>query len=129
MKFGEFLRELRDKQQWTQPEAAGKIEIEQSYLSKLETGKSYPSEDIFDRLIEIYQINVGDMHQKISSTELDKLKEIKEVRNVILKQDSAKTNSTRSWLVSGLLMLIIGAGCLGFAIIPSHSQLQYIMIL
>ena len=126
MKFGEFLRGLRDKQHWTQPEAAKKIEIEQSYLSKLETGKSYPSEDIFDRLVDIYDIDVTELHQKIVSSELDKLKEIKQVRDVILSQDQAKTSSNQRWLVIGLLMLVFGTGALAMAIIPNHSQAEYV---
>jgi transcriptional regulator with XRE-family HTH domain len=126
MKFGEFLRDLRDKHHWTQPEAAKKIDIEQSYLSKLETGKSYPSEDIFDRLIDIYDVDVQEMHQKIESSELHKLKEIKQVRNVILSHDQAKTSSNQSWLVIGLIMLVFGAGALGLAIVPTEAEAQYI---
>lgn len=53
MKFGVYLRSLREKAGWTQPEAAEKIEIEQSYLSKLETGKCFPSEDIFSKLSRV----------------------------------------------------------------------------
>jgi transcriptional regulator with XRE-family HTH domain len=126
MKFGEFLRNLRDKQHWTQPEAAKKIDIEQSYLSKLETGKSYPSEDIFDRLVEIYDIDVRDLHQKIVSSELEKLKEIKQVRNVILSHDQAKTSSNQRWLVMGLVMLVFGAGALALAILPTEAPAEYV---
>ena len=36
MKFGEYLKSQRDARGWTQPMAAEKIGIEQSYLSKLE---------------------------------------------------------------------------------------------
>jgi len=52
MKFGDYLRQKREDRGWTQPEAAAKARIEQSYLSKLETGRSYPSDDVFERLVE-----------------------------------------------------------------------------
>ena len=52
MKFGDYLRQARETRQWTQPEAAARAGIEQSYLSTLETGKSYPSEEVFGRLVE-----------------------------------------------------------------------------
>ena len=126
MKFGEFLRGLRDKQKWTQPEAANKIDIEQSYLSKLETGKSYPSEDIFDRLVNIYQVDIQEMHQKVSSTELDKLKEIKQVRGVILSNAQARNSSNQRWLVMGLMMLVFGAGAFALAIVPKQAEAEYI---
>ncbi len=64
MKFGLFIRNCRDKLEWTQPEAALKIQIEQSYLSKLETGKSYPSEEVFDKPVEVYQINTESLFDK-----------------------------------------------------------------
>jgi transcriptional regulator with XRE-family HTH domain len=54
MKFGDYLRQKREARGWTQPEAANKAGIEQSYLSKLETGKSYPSEDAYARLVAAY---------------------------------------------------------------------------
>ncbi|MGE0743387.1 MAG: helix-turn-helix domain-containing protein, partial [Hyphomonadaceae bacterium] len=38
MKFGEDLKNRRTELGWTQPDAAAKASIEQSYLSKLETG-------------------------------------------------------------------------------------------
>ncbi len=47
MKFGEYLKSQRDARGWTQPMAAEKIGIEQSYLSKLETGKASPSDEMF----------------------------------------------------------------------------------
>lgn len=36
MKFGEYLKNQRTELGWTQPDAAAKAGIEQSYLSKLE---------------------------------------------------------------------------------------------
>ena len=76
MQFGDYLRQTREEKGWTQPDAAAKIGIEQSYLSKLETGKSYPSEDVFARLIEAYEINIAHLSETVASSELSKLREI-----------------------------------------------------
>ena len=119
MKFGDYLRQARDEHGWTQPEAAAKANIEQSYLSKLETGKSYPSEDIFERLVKAYSLDVREMAGSIFSAELDKLREIGEVRAVVLKRQQKEIGYVRGWLVAGLAMLMIGAGMLGLA---SSSQ-------
>jgi transcriptional regulator with XRE-family HTH domain len=58
MNFGAYLKSQRDARGWTQPMAAEKIGIEQSYLSKLETGKATPSEEMFERLVNAYDIDL-----------------------------------------------------------------------
>lgn len=50
MSFQVNLRTLRLARGLTQPALAEKAEIEQSYLSKLENGRSKPSEDVLARL-------------------------------------------------------------------------------
>ena len=115
MKFGDYLRQARDQHGWTQPEAAAKANIEQSYLSKLETGKSYPSEDIFERLVKAYSIDIREMATSIFSAELDKLREIGEVRAVVLQRQQKEAGFVRGWLIAGLVMLMIGGGMLGLA--------------
>ena len=126
MKFGDYLRKCRDNKSWTQPEAAAQIEIEQSYLSKLETGKSFPSEDIFNKLVEVYQIDTDKLYEEISSEELAKLKDLKQVRTAIMQRHEAKVTTTRGWLVTGLILLIMGGSFLGFAIIPTHTGMEYV---
>jgi transcriptional regulator with XRE-family HTH domain len=85
MKFGDYLRQKREEKNWTQPEASAAAGIEQSYLSKLETGKSWPSEDVFARLASAYGIDVDDMVRHVASSELSRLREIAAVRSAILE--------------------------------------------
>ncbi|UTW55547.1 helix-turn-helix domain-containing protein [Kordiimonas sp. SCSIO 12610] len=131
MKFGDYIRQKREANGWTQPEAAARMDIEQSYLSKLETGKSYPSEDIFNRLLKAYDIDAGDMSRSIFSAELDKLREIKEVRSVVLERQTNEIKFTRGWMVAGLVMLMLGGGSLGLGFIgigklpERHQQFHY----
>ncbi|NVJ71511.1 MAG: helix-turn-helix transcriptional regulator [Alphaproteobacteria bacterium] len=122
MKFGDYIRQKREEHGLTQPEAAARADIEQSYLSKLETGKSYPSEDIFNRLMSAYGIKVEDLCRSVFSGEMDKLREIKEVRAVVLSRQRSEAHLMRGWLLAGLVMLMIGGGMLGLAFsIPDHS--------
>jgi transcriptional regulator with XRE-family HTH domain len=128
MKFGDYLRQKREAQGWTQPEAAARADIEQSYLSKLETGKSYPSEDIFNRLTRAYDIDAADITANVFSSELDKLREIKEVREVVLTKQKQETKLTRGWLVAGLACLMIGGACLGLVVVdsgPASSRQEF----
>ena len=125
MKFGDYLRLQRDQKGWTQPEAAGKADIEQSYLSKLETGKSYPSEEIFARLVEAYGIDMSDMSDAVAADELDRLREIRDVRSVVLERQKSAITFMRGWLIAGLVFMMVGAGCFALAQIPDTSVQQY----
>ncbi len=126
MKFGNYLRQCREELKWTQPEAAAKIEIEQSYLSKLETGKFNPSEEVFNNLVDVYQINVRELYEKISSDELNKLKDIGLVREAILSKNRSKVKTTRSWLVAGFIMISLGGAFLAASVLPIYSSPEYI---
>lgn len=125
MKFGDYLRLQREQKGWTQPDAAARADIEQSYLSKLETGKSYPSEEIFERLVGAYGIDMDDLSHAVAADELDRLREIRDVRSVMLERQKSAITFVRGWLVAGLLSLTIGAACLALAQVPGTSVQQY----
>jgi len=120
MKFGDYIRQKRENAGWTQPEAAAKIDIEQSYLSKLETGKSYPSEDIFQRLKNTYAIDMNELGQKVFSNELNKLREIGNIRTLMLKRYGKETKYLRGWLAAGLVSLMIGTGLVVYQTHQGH---------
>ena len=126
MKFGDYLRKKREGKGWTQPVAAQQIGIEQSYLSKLETGKSYPSEDIFDRLLAAYSIDCDELTQHVESVELAKLSDIKSVRIAVLGQHQRDETSSRKWMIAGLLSLMIGGASLGAALLPDTAEQSYL---
>jgi len=109
MKFGDYLRQKREEKNWTQPEASAAAGIEQSYLSKLETGKSWPSEDVFARLTTAYGIDVDDMARRVASSELAKLREIGAVRTAVLDIQNGQRLVSRGWLIACLVCLIICA--------------------
>ncbi len=115
MKFGEYLKNRRAELGWTQPDAAAKASIEQSYLSKLETGKSIPSEEVYQRLIEAFGIDTEVMASALYPAELDRLREIEAVRKHILQSAHDTRSTTRRWLHAGLAMLTLGGGLVGLA--------------
>ncbi|PCI64326.1 MAG: hypothetical protein COB37_01750 [Kordiimonadales bacterium] len=126
MKFGEYLRQRREANGWTQPEAAARADIEQSYLSKLENSKSYPSEEIFSKLVAAYEIDVASMSNAIESAELDRLREIADVRATVLHRQKSEARFMRSWLVAGLIMVMIGGAALGIPVAaPNNTEIDY----
>lgn len=115
MKFGEYLKTRRTELGWTQPDAAAKAGIEQSYLSKLETGKSFPSEDVYQRLVEAFSLDTEAMVAALYPAELDRLREIEAVRKLLLERDHDTRTETRRWLYAGLAALVAGGALVGLA--------------
>ena len=129
MKFGEYLKSQRDARGWTQPMAAEKIGIEQSYLSKLETGKASPSEDMFERLVKGYDIDVDALGAAVSLSELERLREIGAIRDLVRRGQQATAQGRRRWLVLSLLMIAFGGALLSFVITErryADSELEYL---
>jgi transcriptional regulator with XRE-family HTH domain len=121
MKFGDYLRQKREEKNWTQPEASAAAGIEQSYLSKLETGKSWPSEEVFGRVASAYSIDVDDMVRRVASSELSRLREIVAVRSAILEIQNGQRTFARGWLVASLLCLIVSGACLGVMLLANDT--------
>ena len=69
MPFHENLRTLRLARGLTQPLLAEKAGIEQSYLSKLENGRSKPSEDVLARLAQALDVKPETLTQNGDETE------------------------------------------------------------
>ena len=125
MKLGDYLRQCRDKLKRTQPDIAAEISIEQSYLSKMESGKSIPSEDVFIKLKNVYDIDVNDMVDALEPEELARLSDIKFVKEAINKKTVNQVQSAKKWSVSGLIMLMLGVGFFTISIIPDRSEKLY----
>lgn len=115
MRFGDYIRNVRQEFRWNQPEAAKQIGIEQSYLSKLESGKSFPSEEVFASLMSAYDLDLNKLTEQLFPAEIDHLREIAQVRASILRRDSNTRNSIQRWLIGGVCLLMLGGGFLGTA--------------
>ena len=125
MTLGEYLKFKRKKLGWTQPEAAEKIQTEQSYLSKLESGKCYPSENMFDRLIEVYDIDIETLGTQIHSKEYEKLSEIKQMRELMISKKKNEISAFRNWLVAGLIFMMLSGACLAITHLYGSAQMEY----
>jgi len=56
MNLSQKLIQLRKDRGWTQAHAAKHIDIQQSYLSKLENGHFVPSDDVISKFCEAYNV-------------------------------------------------------------------------
>jgi len=109
MDLGEKLRTFRQQRNFTQPELAAAMGIEQSYLSKLENGKSIPSSDVFGRILEVFQIGVDDLVDDLDQAVRGQLRQIPVVAQHFDEQKRVILGSRRRWLLISAALLATGA--------------------
>lgn len=109
MHFGDKLRQLRKQKDWTQPQLAEAIGIEQSYLSKLENGKSIPSADIFQLILKVFDIKIEEMLEGIEASVLHRqLRQLPEVANFISSIEYSNIKHKKSWLIGSAVLSTLG---------------------
>ncbi|MES2672995.1 MAG: helix-turn-helix transcriptional regulator [Pseudomonadota bacterium] len=109
MNFGEKLKQLRSEKNWTQPQLAEAIGIEQSYLSKLENDKSIPSADIFQAIIKAFAIDVESFLEGVDAQIIQRqLRQIPEVANFLNAGIAGKIHNIKKWLFCSAAACVIG---------------------
>lgn len=116
MNFGEKLRHLRAERNLTQPELAEAIGIEQSYLSKLENGKSLPSNDVFNRLLDVFDLDIAALVGDLDQSSGQKLRQIPDVAAYFDQQRRELIVNRKRWLLASALLMSFG-----FALIYAGS--------
>ncbi len=130
MHLSEKIKQLRKEKEWTQPELAQEIGIEQSYLSKLENGKSIPSADIFQLIMAKFDLSIHELLDGVDQSIVHRhLRQIPEVANYLSLNKSNDLRSRRIWLVSSAFCFVIGVVLLiasQFGLLLPETQYQYI---
>jgi transcriptional regulator with XRE-family HTH domain len=109
MDLGEKLRQLRQDRNLTQPELAEAMGIEQSYLSKLENGKSLPSNDVFKRILDVFNLEVADLVNDLNQGVRNQLRQIPDVASYFHHQKQQIIGDRRRWLLGSAALLALGA--------------------
>ena len=126
MKFGDYIRDRRAALGWTQPEAAAKAQIEQSYLSKLENGRSTPSADVYSRICEAYEIDNAALYAAIDDAAIQELMDIEQIRALAAQKALQARSASTIWRVSGVIAFGLGAGLLGFSQIAPTEKSRFV---
>ena len=108
MDFDEKLRQLRNDRDLTQPEAAEAMGIEQSYLSKLENDKSLPSNDVLNRILDVFGLEIGDLVSDLSQGAKNQLRQLPDVADYFSRQKQLLIGSRKRWLMISTLLLSLG---------------------
>jgi len=109
VRFGEKLKELRNEKEWTQPEMAEAIGIEQSYWSKLENDKSLPSNDIFIRILEVFGLDIADLVDDLDQSNKNQLRQLPEVADYYHRQKQLIIGNRQRWLLGSAVLVALGS--------------------
>lgn len=132
MELGEKIKKLRTERAWTQPQLAATLGIEQSTLSKIESGKLVPSVETFDTLLSTFTLSVdqfmgGVSREYIRSTLAPRLPQVAEW---VSSQNSDYFKTQRVWLFVCAVLIVMGAsgvigGQLGWLVEEMHTAYTY----
>jgi transcriptional regulator with XRE-family HTH domain len=107
MTLGKKFKELRMLSNFSQPELSEKVNIEQSYLSKLENDKSVPSSEVFMKLLSVYDLSVEEfLHGFDINDDRKRLSQIPEIENYLNSKYQNNLSKQRSYLYTCSLLII-----------------------
>jgi transcriptional regulator with XRE-family HTH domain len=129
MTLGDKLKQLRMDKNWTQPQAAEAIGIEQSYLSKLENDKSVPSAEIFSSILNAFAVDVATFMGGLNLASLDRqFLQIPAIAARLHNHKEIRIYSMKKWLFSSAVAVALGLTLIASAhlgLLFSNKQFQY----
>lgn len=108
MKLGQKLRQLRVDKQMTQPDLAEALGIEQSYLSKLENDKSLPSNDVLNRILDVFELDLAELIDALGQGPRNQLRHLPDVADYLRSQKRMIIGNRKRWLLSSSATLALG---------------------
>ncbi|HQB28596.1 MAG TPA: helix-turn-helix transcriptional regulator [Paludibacter sp.] len=59
--FGKTFRKLREERGYSIKKLAGSLQVNYTYLSKIENSKSIPSDEFIDKIAEIFNVDAEEL--------------------------------------------------------------------
>lgn len=59
--FGKTFRKLREEKGYSIKKLAGSLQVNYTYLSKIENSKSIPSDEFIDKIAEIFNVDAEEL--------------------------------------------------------------------
>jgi transcriptional regulator with XRE-family HTH domain len=117
MTLGDIIKNLRIEKGLSQPEFSELAQIEQSYLSKLENNKSTPSADMFDRLLNAFNLTTEEFASLFDKDDLYPLQTIPQIKQQLAKQSTKQFNKQRRhlYISCGLIVMAVTLFYTGFS--------------
>ena len=96
--IGNIIKKHRKKLGITQYELATKVGVDPKYISRIETGMSYPSLSVVERIFDILNVNIGYLFEEEKETDKNKIISIinddlknTTVNNLLIIKDIVRT--------------------------------------
>lgn len=132
MQFGDKIRTLRQEKGLTQPELAERLNVEQSWLSKIETNKVMPSREFIQSILNFFEISLEDL---LSDFEPEYVKShlaaIPEVARHLSANKSKRQSLRKKWIIGAAICCVLGCVILSVTFLnvffPSN-QYRYISL-
>jgi transcriptional regulator with XRE-family HTH domain len=116
MQFGEKIRTLRLQAGLTQPELAERLNCEQSWLSKIETGKVVPNSEFVQAVLNYFDLSLDNLTQDLDPSHLKtELGAIPEIAGHLHHKKTVIHRKRRGWSVASALLCAIGGVLLTLA--------------
>jgi len=113
MTLGQKIKQLRTDKEMSQPELAQLIGIEQSYLSKLENDKAFPSDDMFNQILNAFDIEFeGFINQFEPDYIKHNLSKLSAVKSNLKQYQTQSMKYMLRWIWVASLLIIVGATAL-----------------
>jgi transcriptional regulator with XRE-family HTH domain len=109
MTLGQYIKQLRTQYKLSQPQLAERMQVEQSYLSKLENDKSTPSNEVFRQLLDALEMNVGTFMSGLKKQgNLALLRNIPDIDAWFITQKQMTHTKQRNLLYTAMLLIAFG---------------------
>jgi len=109
MKLGEKIKKLRNEAGLTQRELAEKIQIEQSYLSKLENEKGSPSFEVIEKIALAFDLSAMNLIESLDLTYIQQqLKHIPEIAVKTAEIRRLKQTKIKRFYIRRAAMSVLG---------------------
>ena len=129
MTLGQYIKQLRTDMELSQPQFAERMQVEQSYLSKLENDKSTPSNEVFRQLLSALSMDVDAFMSGLKDKgNMASLRHIPDLDSWYTSQQVTSERKQRTLLYSAMLLIAFGVASfyVGFQkLLLSETQYEY----
>ncbi len=116
--LGEQFKKIRAEKGLSQPELAELAGIEQSYLSKLENGKSLPSSEVLRKLLNAFKLTLAELIAPLDKSYIkSNLLAINDIDQLYQQVNIKQLNQQRNmlYLASSLIVIAVTLFYIGYA--------------
>ncbi|MFZ7936264.1 helix-turn-helix domain-containing protein [Bacillus thuringiensis] len=71
------IKELRKERKWSQKELGEKVDVSESFISKVESGKKQPSREVTAKIAEIFNVTTDFLLGRSDEEELNEMLDVK----------------------------------------------------